>query len=37
MLECQLKLFDQNIIYNYHFPRNFLVYNYNVVVYSLIN
>jgi hypothetical protein len=31
--ECQLKLFDQNIICNYHFPNNFLVYNYNVVVY----
>jgi uncharacterized membrane protein YkvI len=36
--ECQLKLFDQNIICNCHFPNNFLVCNYNVVVvYSSIN
>jgi hypothetical protein len=30
--ECQLKLFDQNIICNCHFPNNFLVYKY--IVYS---
>jgi hypothetical protein len=35
--ECQLKLYDQNIICNSHFPNNFLVYKYNVVVYPLIN
>jgi hypothetical protein len=35
--ECQLKLYDQNIICNCHFPNNFLVYKYNVVVYPLIS
>jgi hypothetical protein len=35
--ECQLKLYDQNIICNCHFPNTFLVYKYNVVVYPLIS
>jgi hypothetical protein len=35
--ECQLKLYDQNIICNCHFPNNFRVYKYNVVVYPLIS